>query len=355
MHKPRSILIVKLSAIGDVVHTLPLLEVLHKGMPEAAIDWLIEEEAAPIIEGHEAIRRILISRRKSWQSRFFLQAGRVAREIQGFLRELRSVKYDVVIDVQGLLKSGLLTGLSRGHRKMGFSWAREGSTLFLSEPPYPVDERRQHAITRYLRAAEILGCPAVSWEGRIPVRKVDGKRVEDLLSRNQLTHKKLLAVNPMARWETKLWETKRFALLADRMSRELGLTVLFTGGPGDRLLIEGIRGRMDQEAFNLAGQISLKELAYLYTRCEALISTDTGPMHIAAAMGCPVVALFGPTAPLRTGPYGPGHLVVRQELECSPCLRKKCDHKSCMNEISVDSVLEGLEKVLYRPDTNFDG
>ena len=342
---PRSILIVKLSAIGDVVHTLPLLEALRRNFPGATIDWLVEEEAGRILEGHEAIDRVIVSRRKSWQ-RELLRSGRRTesmREILRFLRELRSREYDLVIDMQGLLKSGILTGLSRGRRKIGFTWAREGSTLFLSEAPYPVDQHRQHAVERYLKTAEILGCAVGSWQGRIPVRESDREQVEALLREHGLTGKTLVAVNPMARWETKLWEEERFALLAERLREELGLSVVFTGSAGDRPVIERILGRMKGKAFNLAGQVGLKALAHLYSLCSVVVSTDTGPMHIAAAMNCPVVALFGPTAPWRTGPYGQGHRVLREEMECSPCFRKTCSHRNCMRRITVEEVFRAVK------------
>ena len=336
-----SILIVKLSAIGDVVHTLPLLEVLRKNLPEARIDWLVEEEAAQLLEGHSALDRLIVSRRKSWQ-RTILGRHRssTVREVLGFIRELRSEPYDLVIDMQGLAKSGFLTGLARGQRKIGFTWAREGSTLFLSEKPYFEDQYRQHAIERYLKTAKILGCKVNSWEGRVPVHENDKLRVEELLRRKGLNGARCAAINPMARWATKLWEPDKFALLADRIQEELDTPVLFTGSHDDVPAIEEIRNRMKSgRGYSLTGEIGLRELASLYARCTVLITTDTGPMHIAAAMECPVVALFGPTAPWRTGPYGNGHTVVRQELACSPCFKKKCDHRTCMKGITVDRVL----------------
>jgi 3-deoxy-D-manno-octulosonic-acid transferase/heptosyltransferase-1 len=342
---PRSILIVKLSAIGDVVHTLPLLEVLRKNFPGATIDWLVEEEAGRIIEGHEAIDRVIVSRRKSWQRGLLKRGSAIdsAREILRFLRELRSRKYDLVIDMQGLLKSGVLTGLSRGLRKIGFTWAREGSSLFLSETPFRVDQHGQHAIERYLRTADILGCAEKSWQGRIPVRESDRVQVEALLREHGLTGKALVALNPMARWETKLWEEERFTLLAERLEAELGLSVVFTGSAGDRPVIERILGRRSGVGLNLAGQVGLKALAHLYSLCSVVVSTDTGPMHIAAAMNRPVVALFGPTAPWRTGPYGQGHRVIRVEMECSPCFRKTCGHGNCMKAITVEEVFRAVE------------
>jgi 3-deoxy-D-manno-octulosonic-acid transferase/heptosyltransferase-1 len=347
----RSILMIKLSAIGDVVHTLPLLEVLRKNLPEARIDWVVEQEASEIIAGHAALDRVIVSRRKIWQKDFMVRGKRsgTIREVLELLRELRSERYDLVIDMQGLFKSGLLTGLSRGERKIGFTWAREGSTLFLTEPPYFEDQYRQHAIERYLETARILGCKVNSWKGRIPLQSSHEHRVDMLLQEKGVNGNRLAAVNPMARWDTKLWEPEKFAALADRIHDELHMSVLFTGSKSDRPIIEEIRHRMSKGgAINLAGEIGLKELAFLYTRCAALITTDTGPMHIAAAMDCPVIALFGPTAPWRTGPYGSAHQVVREELGCSPCFKKKCSHRTCMKSISVGRVFQTLVERLAR-------
>ena len=338
--RPKSILIVKLSAIGDVVHSLPLLEVLRKNFPEARIDWLVEEEGSQIIEGHKDLDRMIVSRRKSWQRRFLRLDRKAAliREIGDFIRSLRAIRYDVVIDLQGLFKSGILIGLSRGRRKIGFTGGgKEGSYLFLTERPHFFDYRK-HALDRYLAAAESLACSINSWKGEIPVRPVDRERVDRLLRRHSLYHDVMVAINPVARWETKLWDGQKYAPLADKLQRELSCKVLFTGSMEDRPLIDRIAERMETRPLNLAGEINLKELAYLYTRCRLVISTDTGPMHIAAAMNTPVVALFGPTAPWRTGPYGKIHRVIREELSCSPCFRKKCSHRTCMSSITVDRV-----------------
>lgn len=345
--RPKSILIIKLSAIGDVVHALPLLEILRVNFPDARIDWLVEEEASQIIDGHRGLDNIIISNRKSWQKRFFTGGGAsaVIKEIIQFLREIRLVEYDLVIDLQGLLKSGILTGLSKGKRKIGSTGGREGSALFLTERPFPVDYN-QHALDRYLKAGEYLKCTKDSWRGDIPVHDSDKRSIDKLIHENGTGGKRLVAINPMARWKTKLWESDRFAVLADKMQKELSCRIIFTGGSRDRSSLDKIISKMDEAPVNLAGHTSLKELAYLYYRCRLLISTDTGPMHVAAAMDCPVVALFGPTAPWRTGPYGEGHRVIRGEAECSPCFKKRCDHMTCMRNITVDRVFESVKQML---------
>jgi len=349
IRKPGSILIIKLSAIGDVVHTLPLLEVLRKNFPTARIDWLVEEEASQIITGHKGIDRVIVSYRKSWLRNFLKPKGLVpaVKGLLDFIHELRLQEYDLVIDLQGLFKSGLLTGLSRGHRKIGFTGGKEGSVLFLTERPYPVDLNR-HAIERSLKAADYLKCKVDSWDGKIPLSDSDRTRIDRLLYENSITDNNFVAINPMARWKTKLWEPERFASLAGRIQKELSLKVVFTGSGHDRPIIDKIVQNMVEGPINLAGKTSLKELAYLFSRCRLVVSTDTGPMHIAAAMGTPTVALFGPTAPWRTGPYGMGHKVVREELDCSPCFKKRCTHLTCMKKITPEKIFEAVQQVLQQ-------
>jgi heptosyltransferase-1 len=344
---PKSILIIKLSAIGDVVHTLPFLEVIRKNFPNARIDWVIEEASSPIIEGHPAIDQVIVSHRTSWQRQLFggRESPAALKGIRKFLGELRAETYDWVIDLQGLFKSAVLLGLSRGRRKIGPSWGKEGSRFFLTELPFFV-EADLHAVEKYLKAAEFLECDRTSWKGDIPIREADKRSIERFLHDHEVEGKVLVAINPMAKWMTKLWESEKFAALADRLQKELSCKVVFTGSWQDREDVGKIIQRMDENPLNLTGQTHLKELAYLYSRCQLLVSTDTGPMHLAAAMGCPVVALFGPTAPWRTGPYGPGHTVIRQEMACSPCLKKKCEHLGCMRDITVDRVFGAVEQRL---------
>ena len=345
--RPVNILIIKLSAIGDVVHVLPFLEVLKKGFPEARIDWLVEEAASRIIEGHPAINGIIISRRRSWQDQ--IRKGRsifpVIGEAARFLKDVRSREYDLIIDLQGLLKSGILVGLSKGKRKVGMSGSREGARLFLNERPIPVDYG-QHAIDRYLKVAEYLRCDSAGWSGHISFFEPDRRSIDKILDLDGIEKKPLVAINPIAKWPTKLWDTERFAVLAERIRDELACEIAFTGSSVDRPVITRIARMMGRAPLNLTGQTNLKELAYFYSRCKLLITTDTGPMHMAVAMGCPVVALFGPTAPWRTGPYGKGHKVIRADVECSPCFKKRCDHMKCMKEITVDKVFEGVREVI---------
>ena len=342
-----NILIIKLSAIGDVVHSLPFLEVLRDRFPFSKIDWVVEEDASGIVEGHSDIDRLTIFPRKSWLKRFIKKGEyiEVGKEVAKFIRELKNRKYDIVVDLQGLFKSGILTFLANGKRKIALNGGREGSVVFINERvaiPYP----NIHALERYLCIARYLGATSLAWKGQIPIYSRDRRYVNRLLGEigNNCT---LVAVTPMAKWESKLWELDRFSSLADTIKEKLGAEVIFTGSESDKEAIENILSGMKTRALNLAGKTTLKELAYLYQKCAVVISTDTGPMHVAAAVGSPViVALFGPTSPSRTGPYGVKHRVIRADLECSPCFKKRCDDMSCMKKITLDIVFETVKKVI---------
>ncbi len=338
------ILFIKLSAIGDVVQTLPALEAIKKLYPDSEITWVVEEAAAGILEGHPLIDRLLVSRRKTWlrMLRNPLTAFRGGGDILRFIREMRSVRYDIAIDFQGLLKSGILIGLSRAIRKIGFDRTRELSYLFLNErlPAYDIEK---HALERYLDVARYLGARDPSPACTLPIeREVSAikKKIEGM----NLLDRPLIAMNPVARWITKLWPERHFAELADRLVKEKKAVVIFTGSPEDRAVNERIISLMSGTAMNWAGETTLKELAALASLTDLFITTDTGPMHLAAAAGAKVLALFGPTAPWRTGPYGPSHVVVRTGIVCSPCFQRKCEiGVHCMKEITVDAVMRQIK------------
>jgi heptosyltransferase-1 len=337
------ILFVKLSAIGDVVQTLPALEAIKKTFPGSEIDWVVEEAAAGILEGHPLISRLLVSKRKSWARMLrrpstFVQGIGSIRE---FLSELRSIPYDIAIDFQGLFKSGVLTGLARAKRKIGFEGTRELSYLFLNErlPAYDIE---RHALERYLDVARYLGAADPSPACTLPIER-ERIAVRERLSRIAQEWSTLIVINPMARWKSKLWQEEKFAQLADRLISERNALIIFFCSPGDRDAITHIQAGMNRKAVNWAGETTLKELAALASLADIFITTDTGPMHLAAAAGSRVVALFGPTAPWRTGPYGHDHVVVRKDLACSPCYRKTCDDRiQCMEAITVDDVMDRL-------------
>ncbi len=347
-----NILIVKLSAIGDVIHTLPALNAIRKQYPRAHITWLVEEAAAGLIQAHAALNRVLISKRKEWVKGLFgLHWHKNASAILQFVRILRDTEYDIIIDFQGLLKSGVLVGLARGKRKIGFDKGMdhmECSYLFYNEKVKPVD-MEIHALTRGMMLIESIGAHSRDIHYHIPVTAEDRAKITDLLDRHGIGEDTLfVAINPMAKWRTKRWGNTKFARLASQIMADLKTKVVFTGSEQDRLEIAEIESHMGGGAVNLAGKTTLKMLAAIYQQAGCVIATDTGPMHLAAAVGAPLVALFGPTAPWRTGPFGDGHRVVRAELDCSPCLKRRCQSTDCMKQISVADVYTNVEQKLQQ-------
>ena len=339
-----NILIVKLSAIGDVVHTLPSLAALRKLYPDAHITWVIEKDSADIIEGHPYLDRIIVSRRKSWGGdlKRLHEVRKTIDEIASFIATLRDRKYDLVVDFHGLLKSSLIVFLSGGRRKLGYDSMQELSGLFLDEKIY--EDMDKHAVDRYLDLPCHLGADIGKPEFTIHIGEENRNRVDGLLKKSEIgVEDSFVSVNPVAFWDTKLWENGKFARLCDRITEELKMKVVFTGGRNQKT-VKRIRSLMKFPSVNLAGRTTLRDLAYLYALSTLVITTDSGPMHISAAVGTPTVALFGPTDPARTGPYGEGHTVIRKNLPCSPCFLKKCETKRCMKEISVEDVFQAVKK-----------
>jgi lipopolysaccharide heptosyltransferase I len=304
------ILIIKPSSLGDVVHALPTVNCIRKQFPDAQISWLINDSLASLLKHCPIINETIPFPRHDWA------------RLPALTSRLRRGGFDLVVDLQGLLRSGLMTWLTRAPRRIGLSDAREGAHLFYNEV---VAVKHEHAVERYLCAADHLGC--------------ERKPIEFPLGIASPRREGFLAVNPSARWETKLWGDDKFAELVRRLPHE---RVVLTGSATEREQIEKIA----LGCRNLAGQTDLFELAELYARCAVVITNDSGPMHVAAAVGTPVVAIFGPTDPALTSPYGGKHVVLRAGISCSPCLKSNCTHTprmECMALVTVEHVLEAAK------------
>jgi heptosyltransferase I len=340
-----NILVIKLSAIGDVIHTLPSVAGLRQRYPEAHITWIIEETASDLIENLPHVDRIIVSSRKRWLRE--IRQGKIRgpfREMKAMLDLLRDRPYDLVIDFHGLFKSAVFVLLSGGKRKLGFDSMQEMSGLFLNEK-IPEDMRK-HAVDRYLDFLRYLGAADIKPEFLIPVDEDNQQKVDDLLKSHGVDqHKPFVAISPMALWETKLWQEEKFAELSDRITGELGCRVVMTGN--EKGILDRIESLAKRPLVNLGGKTTLRELACIYQRASVLVTTDSGPMHLAAAVRTPVIALFGPTDPVRTGPYGEGHTVINTSLSCRPCFKKACSTKECMRDIDVNDVFLAVKEKVY--------
>ncbi len=342
------ILIIKLSSIGDIIHTLPALKALKTGLPDAKIDWLAEPPSKGLLECHPYIDRVFIFNKEVLRSNLF--NINILKELAGLIGSLRKRRYDIVIDFQGLLKSGVLAFLTGGKRRIGFDRTRELSYLFLNEklPPYNPD---MHAVERYMKIPEYLRC-STDIDFLVPVANKDRDGVDKLLhSKGILKSDRIVLISPHARWETKLWVKERFVRVSQEIVKRYGCKVIFVGGKDASLYMKDITISGIKGVFDLTGQTNLTELACLMDISSLIITPDSAPMHLCAAMGTRVIALFGPTSPQRTGPFGNGHVVIRDNTPCSPCFLKKCDkNRECMLSISVEDVVKEAGKALLEKD-----
>jgi len=347
-------LVVKLSSLGDVIQTLPVLPPLKRKYPDANITWLVEEESAQLIGNHPLIDHLLVFRKKKWLKDVanLRKWAQFFREMSNFVKELRLYTYDLIIDFQGLLKSGMFVGICRGKRKVGFCPGREKSHIFLNEKiPFPTFTL--HAIDRYLYLIKSLGCSSQPPEFSIPVRQVHRDRIVEFFQEKKIDiDKPVVILHPGTRWKTKMWEENKWALLGDLLCQKNGAQIILTGSREDFSLVRRITSKMRLPGINTAGKWGLKELAFLQTQAHVIVVPDSGPMHLAAALGTPVVALFGPTDQTRTGPYGNIHKVIIKPVECRPCFQRTCTNNKCMTEISVREVWEATASYLACTNTS---
>lgn len=342
------ILIIKLSAIGDVVQSLCVLDALKARFPEAKIDWLAGEAETTLLDGHPMLHRVITYPRRRL-GKLCAKPSKwsvLSVETIEFIKNLRRDRYDIIIDLQGLLKSGMLTWFSRGSRKIGFASGREGSSMFLNEklPPYDPD---QHAVLRYMRIAHYLGAEKTR-EINFPLGlgQKQQKTAENLLKQANIMPGRMIGLVPGTRWPTKHWTVQGFSELALEITRETGMAVAVLGGRDDKELAAGIIRGSTAEVHDFTGKTDLRTLGALFRMTAAVVTTDTGPMHLAAAAGTPVVALFGPTSPRRTGPFTKSFRVITAGLDCSPCFRRSCSSPECMTHITPAQVMAGLKELL---------
>ena len=333
------VLIIKLSSIGDCIHTLPAVASLREGFKKkgikARIDWLVEEAASSVLTHSRLVDNVIVVKR-GWLRNY--------RENRRVASALAATRYDLVLDFQGLLKSGVWVYLSNGVKRAGFSNAREMSHLFLNDrlPPY---DPEKHAVDRYLELAVHAGGAAGPARFQVDTGKA-AKSAENKLKGVGVGREPFFAMVSQARWPTKLWSEGSFVELARRLIDKTGFKAVLVGGPGDRAALEDIKDKIGAGAINLAGLTDLPELAEVLRRARFAVTVDSGPMHLAAAVGTRCVSIFGPTAPWRTGPYGTGHIVVRKGLDCSPCFSRKCADPECMTGITVDDILAAMGPIL---------
>ena len=333
MNDYRHILVIKPSSMGDIVHAMPTCAAIRRAYPKARLTWLVKREWAGLVERIEGVDRV-------WP---------VDSTLIGWLSQvspLRAEHFDLVIDLQGLLRSAAIGWLSGSPLLVGFTNGREGSPWFYSKL-VPVPSLEMHAVDRYLLVAKAVGAVAFGTPEfcfRIP--QSDHDQVDRLLSRSGVAPgTSWVAMNVSARWSTKRWPAESFAEVADRLQQEGYGSVVLIGGPGERAKVATVTGQMKTPAIDLTGATTVGLLPALLSKASLLITNDSGPMHIAAAVGTPVVALFGPTSALLTGPYGAGHSVLTGNVSCRPCFSRTCSNVlplECLRAVSPEQVLAAV-------------
>ncbi len=340
------ILIVRLSALGDIVHALPVLAAIRKAHPDAIVDWLVEESYASILSFASGLhRRVIVRAARSFEMSDSVSFGGAPGYLQA-VSYLRAQRYDAALDLQGLIKSAVWARASGARRVIGFSRThlREPQAAWLySETVTPKDA--PHVIHKNLSVLSALDIPSAAIDiPLVPHASSDTIEAVDLAGGSR----SYVVINPGAAWPNKRWPPDRFGALAAALRERTGLRSLVTWGPSERALAESVVAASSGAA-SAAPSTTVSDLAVVMRNAALVISGDTGPLHIAAAMGTPLVGLYGPTWPARNGPWHPDDVVISRADAC------KCHHKRecligspCINDISLDDVIDACVQRLAR-------
>jgi heptosyltransferase I len=355
------ILLIKLSAVGDVIHTIPVLNKLRRRYAAAQLDWLVTPAIGELLRKHPAISNVVEFARDDWSAPW--RPLRLAAK-------LRSTHYDLVVDMHGQFRTAIFTLATGAPVRIGFdrprasvwdasprkfpeetrkhAWqgAREGSWLAYTHH-IPVPTLDLHAVDRYLNVGPLLGFDSAPADFSFPISAEADNRIDALLDYYDAGGKKLAVLAPGTIWETKQWRRAGFAEVAHYLLQK-GFAVVLAGAARERAVCAEV-AKLEPGVINLAGETTLTELAALVRRAAICVTNDSGPMHLAVALGRPVVSVFGPTDPIWIGPYRRTDAVLQANLSCSPCyLRQlsRCpnDHR-CMTEVSATAVIERIEAV----------
>jgi heptosyltransferase I len=334
------ILILKPSSLGDVIQALPVLRLLKRHWPGAQIFWWIDSPLAPLLEGDPDLAGVVRFERKRWGRPWHWP------EMLRSIRGMREQNFDLVIDLQCLARSAAFAWLARGQKLIGLDEVREGARGFY-DVAIPRKSFHTHAVDWYLSVLPALGVPVHQNFAWLPDRPEIAAEVQ---RKWPAGNQRWIAFQPGARWQNKRWPIEHFCELARQLVKIFPATRLaILGSNDDCLLGEIISEAVPGQTVNLCGKTSLLEMIEWVRRCELMVTNDTGPMHAAAALRKPMVALFGPTEPRRTGPYGQLENVLRLPLPCSPCLKSHCHFEKqdeCLRALAPAQVLARIRQIL---------
>jgi lipopolysaccharide heptosyltransferase II len=333
MKEPRRVLIVLLGAIGDVVRALPLAQRLRAAWPDMHLTWAVEPAAAPLLTDHPAVSQVV---------RFERPGGLPA--FARFLREVRTGRADLALDLQRHLKSGVTTWSSRAPRRIGFHRrnSREGNWVFQSEHIDPV-VRFSSKVRQFLRFADHLGVPDTAIDFGLRPAPADAARADALLAG---ASGNLAAIFLGSTWPSRQWFAPATAEVCRGLAHR-GLTPVLIGAAREVAFAEAVRAAGAGAVIDCSGKTSLRDVVALLARARLAVGPDSGPMHIAAAVGVPVVSLWGATSPARSAPFASERWVIQGDVPCAPCYLKRCPiGRLCMERITPEAVLARVDAAL---------
>jgi lipopolysaccharide heptosyltransferase I len=344
---PKSICILRLSSIGDIVHTLPVAHLLKERYPAARITWVAEKSMSALLNHHPAIDHLLLVDTKKWRKRLFSPS--TWNEVISFLRYLRSQEFDVMLDFQGLFKSAVLARVSGAPRRIGMARSdrkEKWSSVLLNEFTR-MTAGKVHIIEKNLAMLDSFG---IAFENQPLHFHIHPDEESELYVEQELKKLELdqfVLINPGGGWVTKLWDEDKFVQLIDLIYNDLHIPSLVLWGPGERSVADKISRKCITPAM-ISFSTNLSELISVVRRARLLVSGDSGPLHLASALGVPVVGLYGPTDPKRNGPWNPNDSACTIKYECSPCYLRVCPiGVQCMRKLEVPQVLDSVKKTFY--------
>lgn len=346
----KKILIVRLSALGDSIHTIPLANALRKQYPNVQLDWIVEDKAEKFIVNNPLLNNVYVLERKKWKKMPKIQAF---KEFFNIIKKIRNEKYDVVIDTQQLLKSAVIMGLSNGKRKIALDGGRELSGLFANE--IIKTNRKQfdinyHVVKRNLEIASYLDCINIEPEFIIPDFSNDYTEEIVKIVENLDKSKKTIVIAPATTWENKHWTIDGWVDVINEFKDICN--IILTATEKEKFLTENILSKINGgNIIDLTGKTSIADLVYISKNADIVISPDSGSAHIAWASSCSaIITLFFATSANRTAPYGCNYYSLSTSAGCSPCMKKHCGNKKnknhCIDGINSDNLINIVKKVL---------
>jgi lipopolysaccharide heptosyltransferase I len=335
----KNILIIKPSSLGDIVMALPTLSALRRSFPNARISWFVRPEFEPILKNHPHLTDIILFDRrflgKAWYN------WRAFASLLSLIRQLRRGKFDAVFDLQGLFRTASLSWLSGCKKRFGMANARELAHIFYT---HKIEQDRDciHLVDYYLRIAQNAGVCDTEVQFVLPANSVAADSANRLLINHNVNSNSYAVFIPTSAHSDKCWPIERFAALADRISSQFGFSIIAAGTTAERGYVEKLKAAANVPIANFAGRTGLAELVALLKSAKLVVSNDTGPGHIAAALGTPLVLIFGRSNPARVAPYGRSHCVVAIEPDSRGFKADSTDPKHDIKAITVDWVYQKI-------------